>query len=322
MKELKLVPTESDSSSLIFSAVDPADNGAEFYVPVTDELRDLLTPSSDDADQPTETTPTPPSLVSVSDPESAPEPSGEKKTGRPKRTHLNIRPRVIQERIRSGASIAELADEADTDESTIEPYAWPILQERSLVAENAHGAYPFVEAEGGPAQRPLWEVLATAFAARGEALSDAEWDSYQDASRNWVVTISWNKTTAGQTASHVAEFGYDRRQPEPQVVQPLNSLAADLVDPRYGRPVRSISPVTPLVSEPAEPEVDEPVPAEDLPQPRLHPAQQSRSHTDEDTGRHEQEDTDSPRGKRRRKAVTPHWEDVLLGVRTNPKKNR
>src|SRR5699024_11835361 len=26
--------------------------------------------------------------------------------------------------------------------------------------------------------------------------------------------------------------------------------------------------------------------------------------------------------KRRRKAVTPHWEDVLLGVRTNPKKKR
>ena len=31
-------------------------------------------------------------------------------------------------------------------------------------------------------------------------------------------------------------------------------------------------------------------------------------------------DAKAAKPKRKRKAVTPHWEDVLLGVRTNPKK--
>ena len=31
-------------------------------------------------------------------------------------------------------------------------------------------------------------------------------------------------------------------------------------------------------------------------------------------------DEDEQPKKRRRKAVTPHWEDVLLGVRTNTKR--
>lgn len=315
MKELKLVVAESDSVSLVLS-----DAESEFYLPVTQELRDVLAGVIvHESDAEVDTPPQPEAEETAETPVEQP---AAKAPGRPRRTHLSIRPRTIQDRVRGGASIAELAEEADTDESTIEPYAWPILQERSLVAENAHSAHPIVEAEGGPSKQTLWEVLATAFAARGEALADAEWDAYQDSSRRWIVTVSWNKTAAGQTSSHVAEFAYDRRQPEPQIAEPLNSLAADLVDPRYGRPVRSISSVTPLISDTSAGTQDDD-PTQELPQPVPQPRQpEPQDGNQEEEFLQHPPAEESPRGKRRRKAVTPHWEDVLLGVRTNPKKNR
>ena len=93
------------------------------------------------------------------------------------RIRINMTPRTIQDRIRHGASIEELAAEADTDESRIEPYAWPILQERARIAELAHSAHP-VTGEG-PSKQTLWEVLAAALAARGSTVSDTEWVAFQ-----------------------------------------------------------------------------------------------------------------------------------------------
>ena len=37
---------------------------------------------------------------------------------------------------------------------------------------------------------------------------------------------------------------------------------------------------------------------------------------------HPSDEQDDRKTKRKRKAVTPHWEDVLLGVRTNPRKKK
>ena len=155
---------------------------------------------------------------------------------RPHRSKISLSPREIQNRVRHGASMQELADEADTDVSRIEPYAWPILQERSRIAEMGRTAHP-VNANG-VSEEKLWEVLATAFAARGEKLADAEWDAFQDQARQWIITVSWNKDSAGQSASHVAEFTYVLEGNGPAIAQPRNSVAGDLVDPRYSQPVR------------------------------------------------------------------------------------
>ncbi|WP_231699764.1 MULTISPECIES: septation protein SepH [Corynebacterium] len=321
VKELKLVVSESDSSSLVLALASATEGSSDespaedFYLPVTQELRDVLEGIAgterdaaegelgvdDNNDNDADSTPT-------HEDSPAAEPAA---TSRPRRTHLSIRPRAIQERLRQGATIAELAEEADTDESTIEPYAWPILQERALVAETAHSAHPIVEAEGGPSKQTLWEVLATALAARGESLNDCEWDAHQDASRQWFVTVSWNKSTAGQTARHVAEFRFDRHQGEPQIIEPHNSLAADLVDPRYGRPVRTLAPVEEVDF---AAELDEPAPSAI---PGAQPAEQNQG---EHFLQNPPAQPSEREKKKRRKAVTPHWEDVLLGVRTNPKK--
>lgn len=242
------------------------------------------------------------------------------------RSRINMSPRAIQDRVRHGASIAELAQEADTDESRIEPYAWPILQERARIAELAHSAHPV--SGDGPSKQKLWEVLATALAARGTTVSDTEWVAYQDPSRRWVIAVRWTKEAAGQTTAHEAEFLFEQATAGPSLAHPLNSVASDLIDPRYGQPVRRISAVAPLLGDDSADDdyseydeyddhgnqlsgadsADEGSPADELEGDHflLHPA----------------DDNDDRKTKRKRKAVTPHWEDVLLGVRTNPRKKK
>ncbi|WP_295644424.1 septation protein SepH [uncultured Corynebacterium sp.] len=265
---------------------------------------------------------------------------------RPHRTKISITPRAIQDRVRHGASIEELAEEADTDPSRVEPYAWPILQERARMADLAHSAHPV--SSDGPAKNTLWEVLATSLAARGESLSECEWDAYLNEAKQWIVTVSWNKSAAGQVATHVAEFLLQQQQPGPSLAQPINSIAGDLVDPRYGQAPRRVAAVTPLRwhdetdgpddrmggydeaaygaedyerREQSRADYD---PADDRGSARSRAQSGGRDgadgdEADEDFLLHPEEDD---RPKRRRKAITPHWEDVLLGVRTNPRKKR
>ncbi|WP_426716953.1 septation protein SepH [Corynebacterium auriscanis] len=265
---------------------------------------------------------------------------------RPHRTRISITPRAIQDRVRHGASIEELAEEADTDSSRIEPYAWPILQERARIAELAHSAHP-VNSDG-PAKNTLWEVLATSLAARGESLSECEWDAYLNEAKQWIITVSWNKAAAGQVATHVAEFLLQQQQPGPNLAQPINSIAGDLVDPRYGQAPRRVAAVTPLrwnddlgmTAGDRVGDYDEDRdydnardggPAPDGYDPTGGPGprrMQPRGDNSDDVDGHDTEEgflmhpDDDDRPKRRRKAITPHWEDVLLGVRTNPRKKR
>ena len=429
MQELKLVVAESDASSLVLRVTEPQDSTdsaysettapegrtseQEFFLPVTDDLRQVLagqtsagtpseaaTPSdaavdsaSVDSSSDAATNPSPlsaalgsltatPSSTDRSaagtdgkDVDNAPGPDSEavssdsttendqgdddgvgeakvsgfgkfgRTSQRPHRTKISITPRAIQDRVRHGASIEELAEEADTDPSRIEPYAWPILQERARMADLAHSAHPV--SSDGPAKNTLWEVLATSLAARGESLSECEWDAYLNEAKQWIVTVSWNKVAAGQTATHVAEFLLQQQQPGPSLAQPINSIAGDLVDPRYGQAPRRVAAVTPLrwnddpgaggdnfVTEADQGEFgsanyghDEQPDGQRTAQDdrfsgRAHPAGREgaeRRDSDEDFLLHPDQDD---RPKRRRKAVTPHWEDVLLGVRTNPRKKR
>ncbi|WP_034987105.1 septation protein SepH [Corynebacterium jeikeium] len=388
MQELKFVVADSDASSLVLRAVDPAVGGpiAEYFLPVTDELRSFLSDAptasadsasveaegdarsgaSEDSDSGTTSTPSPGgSTDTATDPAEAHREEEQAATraeeeaveaevaslfqgrgqdrpnARPHRTRISMSPRVIQDRIRHGATVAELADEADTDESRIEPYAWPILQERARIAELAHAALP-VNGDG-VSNQPLWEVLATALAAHGESLSDAEWDAYQNSTKQWIVTVSWEKDAAGRTNTHVAEFIIELRGSEKALAHPHNSIAGDLVNPRYGQPVRSVSPVTPLLHPTQAPEEQyweddqaelnqQSNRSDEIGAPGVPgtPAAQATPPAGDDSpaergDRGDNEflmhpDAKVAKPKRKRKAVTPHWEDVLLGVRTNPKK--
>lgn len=415
MRELFLAKSDSTTTSLVMQT----EEGEEFFLAVTDDLREIL-----HAPQPEEDSwgsisslPSSSSVAAESHPddtadtaetESADSADADSTAGsaagssdsqpavdmgRPSlsaasshtsggsfrdhnesRPHaISLRPAEIQTRIRAGASAAEIAEEIGAPESRIEPFAHPVLLERARIAEIAKQAHPV--REDGPAKLTLWEILATAFAARGHSLSEATWDAYRHQGEPWVVRITWK---AGLSENE-AEWTFKQTMSSPATVEARNSVAADLTDPDFVQPVRSLTSVgrgerydkaiegdTPIgvtnitnitdftaptvVPTASAPDLDSAADADedaaseitrdDIPAvPDSNKdagttagsdADTNASHSTAKSGDADAADEDflqnpsaEPKPKsRRRRAVTPRWEDVLLGVRSNTKRPR
>lgn len=390
MREIFLAPSDSTDTSLVLRAED----GEEFFLEVTDELRELFAPAdsaeSDSANEASDhTTHEAGEATDDSSPTSAQAsrsaglhtvmPSSGGSPSSPQTQHtqqaqeIRLRPNEIQARIRAGASAAEIAEELDVPESRIEPFAHPVLLERARIADVAKQAHPI--REDGPAKLTLWEILATAFAARGHSLSEATWDAYRHQGEPWILRITWK---TGLSANE-AEWTFKQTMSSPATVEARNSVAADLTDPDFVQPVRSLTSVgrgerydeaidgrdyaegrevnedaragapgvTELSSytgngnENTEEETDVNAEPSVLPSPRggEHPAetgadekadardegaaaQPEEKETGVDEDFLQNPDPEPKPAKRRRKAVTPHWEDVLLGVRSSTKRPR
>ncbi|WP_291313460.1 septation protein SepH [Corynebacterium sp. UBA2622] len=222
-------------------------------------------------------------------------------------TPLSMRPKEIQARIRAGATAEELADEMGVAVSRLEAYAHPVLLERIQVADAAKQSHPV--REDGTAKLTLFEILATAFAARGHSVSDATWDATREPGDDWVVHVTWQ---AGLSENE-ALWSFRRTMGAPATTEARNAVAADLTDPDFVQPVRSLTAVN---TRPGRGRGDEPG-AEAVPEAG---AEQAEEYAEGDFLQHP--DAESQPQKRTRRAVTPHWEDVLLGVRTNTKRPR
>ena len=415
MRELFLAKSDSTTTSLVMQT----EEGEEFFLAVTDDLREILhapqpeedswgsisslpssssvaaeshpddtadtaeTESADSADADS----TAGSAAGSSDSQPAVDmgrPSlsaasshtsgGSSRDHNESRPHaISLRPAEIQTRIRAGASAAEIAEEIGAPESRIEPFAHPVLLERARIAEIAKQAHPV--REDGPAKLTLWEILATAFAARGHSLSEATWDAYRHQGEPWVVRITWK---AGLSENE-AEWTFKQTMSSPATVEARNSVAADLTDPDFVQPVRSLTSVgrgerydkaidgdTPIgvtnitnitdftaptvVPTASAPDLDSAADAdEDAASEITHDdipavpdsnkdagttagsdADTNASHSTAKSGDADAADEDflqnpsaEPKPKsRRRRAVTPRWEDVLLGGRSNTKRPR
>ncbi|MDV7357061.1 septation protein SepH [Rhodococcus sp. NPDC019627] len=227
-----------------------------------------------------------------------------------------LRPREIQARIRAGASVEQVADEAGIPLSKVERFAYPVLLERSRAAEMAQGGHPV--RDNGPAVPTLAEIVTQAFRARGHNIDDATWDAWRDEDNHWVAQLQWQ---AGRT-TNAAHWRY---QPDAHggTIVALDDTAFDLIDPDFGRPLRGLAPVA--SDEPEQLEfVDYPA---ESPSPAAEPERIVEAETDvpepidEDT---EPEQTapkvaphqTSNRDKRGKPSL-PSWDDVLLGVRSS-----
>lgn len=368
MRELFLVNSDSTESSLVLRA----DDGEEFFLAVDDATRSTLAstirPTDDetsagnenaDSSQDSDATGTgseaergessPARAASTPTRLHAASRSGASATGRTlPATHaeskkaLPLRPAEIQHRIRAGASAASLAEELGVDESRLESFAHPVMLERYRVADMAKQAHPV--REDGPAKLTLWEVLATAFAARGHTLAEAEWDAYREKGEPWVVCLRWR---AG-LSDNEAEWLFKQTMTSEPTVEARNSVAADLTDPDFAQPVRSLTSVgrgnryeTAVLGDDWDDEHDAAAVSAANGE-SLHDASAPTDSATADSGDDDRDrsgsaersgaEENSPEKflqnpepekkptKRRRKAVTPHWEDVLLGVRANTKR--
>lgn len=366
MRELVLVREESTPSSLVFRPAD-GEGGTEeqFFLEVTGDIRAILLDDSaaegdrvanaDDAGHTADASTAPGSAPSSGESraeettrtgDTADQPAEDNRAARvglqttppsPKRepdpalsAPLTMRPREIQEKIRAGASVAELAEAMGVAESRVEVFAYPVLQERARIAEMAKHAHPV--RDDGPAKLSLFEVLATALAARGHDLADATWDAFRETSGQWVATVTWRVGLS----DNVAEWTLHNHTTSSATAVARNGVAADLTDPDFVQPVRSLTsvhrwededepekqhPTLTSVGEPPEDESPTERTRDDIPPVSAEPSSATTAE-DEDDDLLQHPDPDNAPSKRRRRAVTPHWEDVLLGVRANTKRPR
>lgn len=106
--------------------------------------------------------------------------------------HLNdapgVSPREIQSRIRRGESVAEIAADAQVDESRIERYAGPVLSERAYMASKARETFIRRNTED--------ETLETAVHRQLDGISvdtlGLDWDSYRREDARWNVSVKWS----------------------------------------------------------------------------------------------------------------------------------
>ena len=144
-------------------------------------------------------------------------------------------PRVIQARIRAGASVRQVADEAGVAPSRIERFAYPVLLERARMAEVARAAHPV--REDGPDVRTLAEVVEQTLGARGQSYQRARWDAWRDEDNRWVLTLRWDVGRSDITA----RWAY-RPGSRGGTVTALDEQATDLVEGSV-RPPRRVAPV-------------------------------------------------------------------------------
>ncbi|MGW4477124.1 septation protein SepH [Rhodococcus triatomae] len=240
-------------------------------------------------------------------------------------TESQLRPREIQARIRAGATVEQVAEEAAVSLKRVERFAHPVLLERARAASMAQGGHPI--RENGPTVETLAEIVAMAFRARGHELDDADWDAWRDEDGHWVAQLQWQ---AGRTRN-AAHWRY---QPDSHggTITSLDAAAKDLLDPDFGRPLRGLAPLA-LDAPPA----DEPEDTDDLdlesrsatadeaaeivdvdPEPAPEQADDDRVN-DAEGDEHPPRQAPQHQGSKdkRGKPHLPSWDDVLLGVRSS-----
>lgn len=143
-----------------------------------------------------------------------------------------LRPREIQERIRGGSSVAQVAAAANTSINRIERYAYPILLERSTMAEKARLSHPMID--GNPTRKTLEELVLGTLAERGHH-GGVQWDAYRDDSGSWVVVLTWQVGRSENRAHWEIRTG-----PRTNTLKPRDDAARDLINPAP-RPLHTIS---------------------------------------------------------------------------------
>ncbi|MGH3853605.1 MAG: septation protein SepH [Pseudonocardiaceae bacterium] len=146
-----------------------------------------------------------------------------------------LRPREIQARIRAGASVEQVATAAGEPSERIERFAYPVLLERSRIAQLAQLAHP-VRADG-PDVRTLEEVVTETFRLRGHDFGSAAWDSRRGQDGQWVVALHWRagrSENRAQWTFHPGAHG--------GTVTALDDHATDLIDPQPAPPLRPAPP--------------------------------------------------------------------------------
>jgi hypothetical protein len=226
---------ETDGSVVVVEA----DDGEQFELAVDDELRAVIG-AGPAADQ-LEDAPEEP-RVSLSAVPSGPE----------------LSPRDIQVRVRGGESPDDLAEDSGTPIEKIRRFAFPVMEERARVGDEARRSR--ARRDGDGALVPFGETVDRRFVAHGIDPSTVGWDSFRRPDGSWVVVASWR---AGDHDRH-AHWAFSLAA---RTVLPADEVGADLLSERPLRPVVRAVPDEPEedAAEPVESVYDQEAPGTYVP---------------------------------------------------------
>ncbi|GAB3226734.1 septation protein SepH [Glycomyces halotolerans] len=161
---------------------------------------------------------------------------------------LNLSPRDIQTRIRSGESAEDIAASAQVAVDRVLRYAGPVLQERAMLAQAARRAR-LATSERGERMSNVVDMKLGAHGVDPEAVS---WDAWRTEDGSWMVQASWS---SGKTTAR-ARWKLDRPR---QTVTPDDEMAQFLSTPaprQVSDPIDVVAETGMRPGEPARPSRD------------------------------------------------------------------
>ncbi|THV24366.1 septation protein SepH [Glycomyces paridis] len=147
-------------------------------------------------------------------------PEGARRPVPPRPVAVNLSPRDIQTRIRSGESAEDIAASAQVAVDRVLRYAGPVLQERAMLAQAARRSR-LATSERGERMSNVVDVKLGTHGVDPEAVS---WDAWRTEDGSWLVQASWS---SGKTTAR-ARWKLDRAR---QTVTPDDEMAQFLSTP-------------------------------------------------------------------------------------------
>ncbi|HEV2887392.1 MAG TPA: septation protein SepH [Jatrophihabitans sp.] len=219
MRLLRLVGPGEDGTSLIVEAVEAGNLESERFALALDDRLRTMTSSASPA--------SPATAAQNQEAEMPVESRGPVPT-----------PREIQVRVRAGETAQAVADEAGIPLERVMRFAYPVLQERVRVTDEARRAR--ARRGGDGLLVPFGELIDSRLARHGVDPGSVRWDAYRREDGGWTV--------AAQVSSHerdvLAKFSFALVN---RTVSALDDVAADLLS---DRPVQALLAPAPPAAEP------------------------------------------------------------------------
>lgn len=99
-----------------------------------------------------------------------------------------LTPKLIQQRIRFGESVEEIAASAGVDPAAVERFAGPVLHERDHIAEQAQAT---LMRKGASAEHTLGQLVTDRLAQRGITRDSIAWDAWKREDGRWSIAASY-----------------------------------------------------------------------------------------------------------------------------------
>lgn len=128
-------------------------------------------------------------------------------------------PREIQQRVRHGASIKDIADSAAVSEEHVARFAHPVITERAHMAARAQEILVTIDSE----QVPLVEAVSSRIASRGIETDALRWDAWRREGGGWTVSVAYPEGIGEQLAT----FSFD---PTDNSISPVGDQATWILE--------------------------------------------------------------------------------------------